>query len=612
MPHVKFRLLALRMEEESLSRLNTRVDALTDSLEKMEARLRALEDSTSPDRAELASPEGEKSQPRLVAGAPGPETSQTVLILSLVGQICLVLCGAFLLRAMTDMALFPTKLGLAVGLVYAIGWLVFADLLSRGGKHLGATFFGTSSVIIAYPLVSEAATTFGVVGSVGSAVALSIFTAIALGVAWRRSLSVLAWLTTLTMISTVFVLVVGTHRMVPFAAAFLLLGVGTVWIGHSRGWVGLQWLPAIAADLLISAMVHLASRPHGIPPESYVDVSVPGVMTLALGLLFVYLASFAALTLVRKRDVSVFEMVQTVAVLAVGFGGTVHVAEASGIGSIALGAGALMLALAYYVVAFTFAELRWGYEKNHLFYAWLAFILTLAGIYLVTDGWAVLLPWCALSITMAVLGARYKRITLYYQSAAYALAAATLAGDVPGGLITFAVDVFTLPADQAWPRITVPGQLMVLTAMISYVVLAFSKADPEHPWRIRIPRFLVALLAAMGGGAILVVIIARGLDNQPPEADAAVVAVVRTSVTASAAVALAALSRIPACADLRWLVYPLFIFGGLKLALEDLPQGRPTTLFVAFAFYGIALIVAPRLARSGQHHGRMLPEAKKT
>ena len=33
-----------------------------------------------------------------------------------------------------------------------------------------------------------------------------------------------------------------------------------------------------------------------------------------------------------------------------------------------------------------------------------------------------------------------------------------------------------------------------------------------------------------------------------------------------------------------------------RLAAEDLPRSRPATLFVALAVYGIALIVAPRIA----------------
>ncbi len=290
-----------------------------------------------------------------------------------------------------------------------------------------------------------------------------------------------------------------------------------------------------------------------------------------------------------------------------------HVAEVSGIGSVLMAAGALLLAFACYGVAFTFAELHWGYAKNHLFYAWLAFVLTVVGSYLVVSGLPLLLAWCALSIAMALLGARYKRPSLYYQSAAYAVVAAMLAAEVFGGLFTFAFEVFTSPADRSWSGSTISGLLsVVMTAVFAYVVLAGSKSDPEHPWRFRIPKAIVALVGALGGGALLVLLIARALGSQPPEADAAVVAAVRTGVVASAAVALAALSRIPPCADLRWLVYPLLLFGFLKLALEDLPNGRPTTLFVAFAFYGVALILAPPLARSSQHHGKVPAEQGKT
>jgi hypothetical protein len=36
---------------------------------------------------------------------------------------------------------------------------------------------------------------------------------------------------------------------------------------------------------------------------------------------------------------------------------------------------------------------------------------------------------------------------------------------------------------------------------------------------------------------------------------------------------------------------------GLKLVASDLPSGRPVTLFLALAAYGIALIAAPRALR---------------
>jgi len=49
-------------------------------------------------------------------------------------------------------------------------------------------------------------------------------------------------------------------------------------------------------------------------------------------------------------------------------------------------------------------------------------------------------------------------------------------------------------------------------------------------------------------------------------------------------------------------VYALLAFGGLRLVLEDLPHGRPGTLFVSFALYGGALFATPRLLRRDESH----------
>ena len=81
-------------------------------------------------------------------------------------------------------------------------------------------------------------------------------------------------------------------------------------------------------------------------------------------------------------------------------------------------------------------------------------------------------------------------------------------------------------------------------------------------------------------------------------ADAAVLATVRTAVLGASALALGFLGRVPAFREAHRLVYPLLVAGGIKLAIEDFPQGRAVTLFVALAIYGGALILTPRIARS--------------
>jgi hypothetical protein len=68
------------------------------------------------------------------------------------------------------------------------------------------------------------------------------------------------------------------------------------------------------------------------------QVVEPPLQVVAIQMLLLngYLGSVAIRTIVRARDVIVFEVVQTAAALAVGFGGAVYVAQRSGSGVAAL------------------------------------------------------------------------------------------------------------------------------------------------------------------------------------------------------------------------------------------------------------------------------------
>ena len=58
--------------------------------------------------------------------------------------------------------------------------------------------------------------------------------------------------------------------------------------------------------------------------------------------------------------------------------------------------------------------------------------------------------------------------------------------------------------------------------------------------------------------------------------------------------ALGWLGRREAWREAGWLVYPVLAATALKILLEDLPRGRPATLFLAFALYGAALVAVTR------------------
>jgi len=75
----------------------------------------------------------------------------------------------------------------------------------------------------------------------------------------------------------------------------------------------------------------------------------------------------------------------------------------------------------------------------------------------------------------------------------------------------------------------------------------------------------------------------------------AAIAGARSAILAGSAVLLALAAR--RRSDLALLVYAILGAGGLKMLVEDLPRGTPVSLGLAFALYGGALVLCPRLLR---------------
>ena len=50
--------------------------------------------------------------------------------------------------------------------------------------------------------------------------------------------------------------------------------------------------------------------------------------------------------------------------------------------------------------------------------------------------------------------------------------------------------------------------------------------------------------------------------------------------------------------ELAWLTFPLLTYGAARLLVEDLQSGRTVTLCVSLVFYGGALLLIPRRART--------------
>jgi hypothetical protein len=83
------------------------------------------------------------------------------------------------------------------------------------------------------------------------------------------------------------------------------------------------------------------------------------------------------------------------------------------------------------------------------------------------------------------------------------------------------------------------------------------------------------------------------------ELTASRLSVIRTIVNCALALALGFLGSRWKHVELGWVAYAAVAFGTLKLLFEDLRFGNAASLVVSLLFYGLILILLPRLTRRG-------------
>lgn len=566
------------IEGETGARIESRLEALERSLLDVRHRLEVLEGAT----AAAAGSDVMASAAEPVAG--GAPERDVAAPLTLLGRTFVVFAGAYLLRALTDAGTLPVSAGVAAGLAYAAAWL--ATAYRAAPRHAtSSALHGTSAVAIAFPLWWEAASRFALVGPVAAALGLALMTAAALWVAWRRLLPALAWAATIAGLATTAALLAHTGAAAVFASYLLALGIGTLWLGYHRDWFGPRWPAALAVNLAVLGMTSRALSGHATETTA-------AVILVQLSLLGAYLASTAVRTLALGRNVVTFEVVQTIAALAIGLGGAVAVARQAGDGTLGLGIGTIVLAAVSYAVALAFVGRAQQRARNFYFYTSLALVLTLIGTTVLLPDVARTLTWVVLATAAAWSGWRFSRMTLRVHSAVYLFGAAW-----SGGLLAVAGAALTGSAAAAWPAMHAVAWLVVLASAVCMVAPCTPEEDDPEGLS-RAPRLGIAVLFVVGAAGGILVLLTPLVAGVPGSgADAGTLATLRTAVVAAAALVLAAAGASVRLRELGWLLYPLLVIGGLKLAVEDFRFSRPATLFIALALYGAALILAPRIAK---------------
>jgi hypothetical protein len=579
--------------EERLGVLERQVIELARSLDEVRLRLEAMERRGAvPRRAAAVSAPADLVEPVALDAPPDTELSG---IFGLVGRACLVLGGAYSLRALTDAGTVPRAAGTLVGLAYAVAWLFVAYRPDRSRLRLAPVFNGATSVLIAFPILWEATVSFKLLSPSSAAAATALVTSLGLAVAWRRRLQPLAWIVTCGGMLAALLFMAGLGPSVPFAFYLAFLGVATLWMGYSIDWIWLRWPAALVVDLVVLTLAGSVTGP-------WQRDGAGAVMALQLVVFAGYLTSIAARTLWRSRDVIPFEVAQTLALLVVAFGGAAYVMSSTGSGASVLGLASLGFGAGSYGVAFAFVDWRRGHWKNFAFYTTLGLALVLAGTWLSLGEPARAVAWTALALGAALLGLRFGTPWLLPHGAAYLVASA-----LASGLLVQISDAFLSSAGVPWAPVTWTSAVVLLGAAACCAVRAPAASAAWIPYA-RVARLTPVLVLLLGIGGFVVAGAVPVLAGGRPgtSADAAVVAGVRTLVLAAAALLLARLGGDGRLVDGRWLTYLVLALGGLKLLVSDFVAGRPATLVVSLAAYGVALIVAPKWARRAPAEERVL------
>jgi hypothetical protein len=226
--------------------VDQRLDAVDQRLQRIEERLSRLENAPLP-RAAALQDHVDDDSPRSAAGGEGTP------LLALAGKSILILGGAFLLRAATESTALPRQAGIALGLLYAAAWIVAAARAARAGRRPAAIFHAAVAAIVAYPIVWEATTRFGVLSAVAGALLLAALSVSLLVVAHLHSLQSLAWIAAAGATMDALLLAFATKELFPFLLELTLVGVVALIL--SMSYVG--WLLAVESDLFALVLILL-------------------------------------------------------------------------------------------------------------------------------------------------------------------------------------------------------------------------------------------------------------------------------------------------------------------------------------------------------------------
>jgi hypothetical protein len=571
---------------QAVDSLTSVVEQLSDRLRDLESRIASLESLVIAER--LPQPGARPTPTPLVARRASPprklpELESSARAFPTVGKAVLGFAGAFLLRALAESGSVPKLPVLIIAILYACFWMIWS---ARTNDRFASVTYAVTSTLILSPMLWEATVRFQSMPATASASILVAFIVLTLVLASRHDLQVIPWIATLASASTAVALIVGTRELIPLTLALLAIAAAvetSACLGHE---LTFRVIPAIAADFTLWLSLYILGSEN--VPEGYRSVAPSTLIAVCALLPAIYGIGVTFRMFVQRHRISIFEIAQLAAsfgLAAFGIMRASHNAAAPALGVLFL----LLAGISYWGTLSRFAAE--SHTRNRRVSAtWAAALLVAGAFLLLPDNFQI--PFlCAAALLTAVLYTRTAKLSLGLHASFY-LAAAVSVSSLPSYVWNSLAG--TVPASPDWRAWTV-----ALSAALCYAVESRKEMDQGRRRLLWLVPAGIAAFTIAGWAVAAIVRIASGQI----ELAASHLSMIRTVVICLLALVLGVASR-RRHLELRWIAYAAVALGTLKLILEDLRFGNPASLMVSFVFYGLILILLPRMTRTNEEGAR--------
>jgi hypothetical protein len=584
---------------EVVDGLPTAVEQLSQRVRELERRVAALEgDAVSSGAAEMmaqtanevvdqarVTEAGSAALPSVWEGKTPPVTwkgfpalESPAGVFTVVGKAVLGMAGAFLLRALAESAAVPWLAVVTVAIAYAVVWMVLAERSAARNRFASATYAVTSALILA-PMLWELTVRFQTLSPAVTAAVLTGYMVLTLALAARHDLELAPWAATIAVCVTSIGLIVATHALVPLTLALLAVGLASEVSACAGRRRSQRVLAALAADFAVWQTIDVMALSKSVP-DGYEAASATTVSALCLALLAIYGGSIGVRAFILRKEITYFETGQAATAFVLATYGALRATH----GAIAPVLGGLFLSLAfgcYWGALSLFVED--DKQRNRRVSATWAAALLVSGSWLVLPTSLQVAFLCAASVVAAYLYARTGKFSLGLHASVYLMAATAVSPILGYTANTLAGTGTGAPPWSVW-----------LAAFASAACYVVGGRRVEEQTKRRVLWMFPALMVGFTVTALAVSAIV-GIAGAGLTSSAASLSMVRTIVVCAVAVATAFLGSLWKRVELGWVAYAAVGLGTLKLFLEDLRLGNATSLVVSLLFYGMVLIVLPKM-----------------